>query len=175
MKFKRKHINFIFIIAFAIFVTVSVLTDYESGKEIGKNSWKFLIEMLKLLPCAFILIGLFEVWVKRETVEKHLGKSSNFMGFVWSIILASTTIGGLYVAFPVAYTLHNKGAKLSIIFTYVGAVAVCRIPMTVFEASFMGWKFTAIRLAVALPLVILTSIIIGRFLESRKYQILEPK
>ena len=44
------------------------------------------------------------------------------------------------------------------IFTYIGASAVCRIPMNLFELSFMGVKFTAIRLTVSLPLVILSSL-----------------
>ncbi len=39
-------------------------------------------------------MGLFEVWVKRETVEKHLGEGSGFKGHLWAIVLASTMGGG---------------------------------------------------------------------------------
>ena len=91
------------------------------------------------------------------------------------MLLASTTVGGLYVAFPVAYSLHNKGAKLSVVFTYIGASAICRVPMTIFEASFMGIKFSAIRLLVSLPLVIISSILLGDYLEKRNYKIMEGK
>jgi len=131
--------------------------------------------MLKILPCAFILIGLFEVWVKRETVEKHFGEESGIRGYIWGILLAGTTVGGLYVAFPVAYSLYSKGAKLSVIFTYLGASAICRIPMAIFEASFLGIKFTAIRLLVSLPLVIVASILLGNYLTKRNYKIIEGK
>ena len=131
--------------------------------------------MLKILPCAFILIGLFEIWVKKETVEKHFGKESGIRGYIWAVLLASTTVGGLYVAFPVAYSLYNKGAKLSVIFTYIGASAICRVPMTIFEASFMGIKFSAIRLLVSLPLVIISSILLGDYLEKRDYKIMKGK
>ncbi len=91
------------------------------------------------------------------------------------MLLAGTTVGGLYVAFPVAYSLYSKGAKLSVIFTYLGAAAICRVPMTIFEASFMGIKFTAIRLLVSLPLVIVTSVLLGDYLTKRNYKILEGK
>ncbi len=131
--------------------------------------------MLKILPCAFILIGLFEVWVKKEIIEKHLGEESGIKGYAWVILIAGTIAGGLLVAFPVAYSLYNKGAKLSIVFTYIGAAAICRVPMAMFEASFMGVKFTAIRLLVSLPLIIVTSIFLGNYLSKRNYKMVEGK
>jgi hypothetical protein len=79
------------------------------------------------------------------------------------------------VSFPVAYSLYGKGAKLSIILTYIGASGICRVPMAIFEASFMGIKFTMIRLMVSIPLLILTSIALGDYLTKRNYKIEEGK
>ena len=160
-------------LSFAIFIVLSWIFGFGPGKDISHNFTSFSLDMLKILPCAFILIGLFETWVKKETVEKHLGEKSGIRGYLWGILLASTTVGGLYVAFPVACSLHSKGAKLGVIFTYIGASAICRIPMTIFEASFMGIKFTAIRLIVAIPLVIITSALLGAYLRKEKYRISE--
>lgn len=164
-------IKIVCISGYILFLIISFTSGFNPGKEIGYNFASFSVYMLKILPGAFILIGLFEVWVKRETVERHLGEESGIRGYIWAILLASTTVGGLYVAFPVAYALYSKGAKLSVIFTYVGAAAICRIPMTIFEASFLGIKFTAIRLLVSLPLVILTSVLLGDYLTKRNYKI----
>ena len=160
---------------YALFLIVSWIFGFNPGIEIRHNFADFSMAMLKILPCAFILIGLFEVWVKRETVEKHFGEESGIRGYIWAILLAGTTVGGLYVAFPVAYSLYSKGAKLSVVFTYIGASAICRIPMTIFEASFLGIKFTAIRLLVSLPLVIVASILLGDYLTKRNYKIVEGK
>ncbi|MFH1265191.1 MAG: permease [Planctomycetota bacterium] len=159
--------------AYLVFVSLSFMVGFRPGEQIGRNFVSFSIDMLKILPCAFILIGLFEVWIRRETVEKQLGKESGVRGYVWGVLLAGTTVGGLYVAFPVAYSLHSKGAKLSVVFTYIGASATCRIPMTIFEASFMGVKFTAIRLLVSLPLVVLSSLLLGNYLEKRGYRMMD--
>jgi uncharacterized membrane protein YraQ (UPF0718 family) len=162
-------------VAYLCFVAASFILDFTPGKIIGINFYSFSMEMVKILPCAFILIGLFEVWVKRNTVEKHLGTESGFSGYLWTVLFAGTTVGGLYVAFPIAYSLYSKGAKLSIIFTYIGASAICRVPMTIFEASFMGIKFSIIRVLASVPLVIVTSIVLGNYLTKRKYNVLSGK
>ena len=157
--------------AYGVFLLTSFLLDFSPGKQIGRNFFSFALEMLRILPCAFIFIGLFEVWVKKERVEKHLGVESGFIAYVWVILLAGTTVGGLYVAFPVAYSLYHKGAKLAVVFTYISAAAISRIPMTIFEASFMGIRFSVIRLLVSIPLVIISSICLGNYLEKRNYKI----
>lgn len=161
--------------SYVVFLIVAWVIGFNPGKEISRNFASFSLDMLKVLPCAFVLIGLFEVWVKRETVERHLGEESGVRGYMWGVLLAGTTVGGLYVAFPVAYSLYTKGARLSVIFTYLGASAICRIPMAIFEASFLGIKFTIIRLLVSLPLVILTSMLLGKYLTKRNYRITEGK
>jgi len=129
--------------------------------------------MLKMLPCVFVLIGLFQVWIKREFIERHMGESSGLMGFIWAVLLAGTTVGGLYIAFPIAYSLYSKGAKLGVIFAFIGASAICRVPMAVFEASFLGVKFTAIRIMVSIPLVIIASELLGRYLAKSDYKIMQ--
>jgi uncharacterized membrane protein YraQ (UPF0718 family) len=159
------------LVAYVVFIIISLWLAYSPGEEIVRNFASFSLDMLKIIPGAFILIGLFDVWVKKETVEKHLGEGSGFRGYVWVILLAGATVGGLYVAFPVAYSMYSKGARLSVIFTYVGAAAVCRIPMTIFEASFLGISFSVIRLAVSLILVIISAMLFGNYLKKRNYKI----
>ncbi len=172
---RNTKIRGVYVSSYILFLIVSFVFGFNPGKEIGYNFISFLVYMLKILPCAFILIGLFEVWVKKEIIEKHLGEESGIKGYIWAILLAGTIAGGLLVAFPIAYSMYNKGAKLSVIFTYIGAAAICRVPMTMFEASFMGVKFTAIRLLVSLPLVIITSILLGNYLSKRNYKMVEGK
>ena len=68
---KGKMRNIVLFISFLVFVGISYLIDYENGQKAGIAFVGVLTEMLKILPCAFILIGLFEVWVKKETVMKR--------------------------------------------------------------------------------------------------------
>ena len=167
----RSRIKLAALVGYLIFIAVSTAIDFTPGKQIGSNFIYFWADLIKILPFAFVLIGLFEVWVNRETVERHLGQESGARGYLWAMVLSSVTVGGVFVAFPIAHSLYKKGAAFGVIFTYIGASAVCRIPMNLFELSFMGIKFTAIRLAVSLPLVILSSTMLGRYLKKQNYEI----
>ncbi|MFC1847592.1 permease [Chloroflexota bacterium] len=160
--------------AYALFIGFSWAIDFPLGKEVSFNFATFAWNMVRVLPCAFILIGLFEVWVKQETIVKHLGESSGLRGYLLAIVLASATVGGIHVAFPVSYSLFSKGAKLGVIFTYLGASAICRIPMTIFEASFLGIQFTIIRYVVSLPLIIIASTLLGNYLNKRRFKLSQP-
>ena len=162
-------------LCYLLFLLYSYLFEFDPGKEIGQSIISFAVQIIKIVPCAFILIGLFEVWIKKETVEKHLGEESGLKGYMWAVLLAGMTMGGLFVACPVAYSLHRKQAKLGVIFTYLGSAAVCRIPMTIYEASFLGIKFTMIRLLVSMPLIIFSSIMLGEYLTKRQYRITNGK
>ena len=160
--------------AYALFIGLSWATDFPPGKEVSFNFATFAWNMVRILPFAFILIGLFEVWVKQETIVKHFGERSGLWGHLLAIVLAGTTVGGIHVAFPVSYSLFSKGAKLSVIFTYLGASAICRIPMTIFEASFLGIKFTIIRYAISLPLIVIASALLGNYLTKKRFRLSQP-
>jgi len=167
----RRYGKIIGFVAYGVFVVLSLLRGYRPGISMSKSLGYFSLEMLKILPPAFILIGLFEVWVKKETVERHFGGQAGLRGHIGGILLAGTTVGGLYIAFPVAYSLYRKGADLGVIFSYIGASAICRVPMTIFEASFLGLKFSIIRLSVSIPLVIATSWILGHYLKDKNIKL----
>ncbi len=152
------------LMAFATFAALSAYLGFEPGMRSASNFLSFVKSMVGLLPPAFLLVGLFNAWVKRETVEKHLGKDSGVMGYFWAIVLAGTMVGGLYVALPLCVVLQRKGASLGILLTFLNAAAVCRVPMTIFEASFLGIGFTVIRFAASIPLVILTARAISSWL-----------
>ena len=172
----KKILTPLLLVLYATFLVWSFASGYIPGMNLGRNFGSFAIQMLKLLPCAFILIGLFEVWVSRESVVKHLGKgSSKPRAYFWVIVLAGTTVGGLIVAFPIARVLYNKGARIQIIMGYTAAAAICRIPMTIYEASFLGIKFSLVRLLVSIPLVIISSELMGNWLEKRGWVMTGPE
>lgn len=171
MKLSKRQKNYGYFIIFITFSLISKLVNFELGSNMFDNFLVFAKDMILILPPAFILIGLFDVWAKRETIEKHFGNTNNPMRFAWSILLASTTVGGTFVAFPLANALYHKGAKYSSILTYVTSASLFMIPMTIMEASMLGIKFTLIRLIASLPFLIGGSILLGRYLEKISYKL----
>ncbi len=168
---KIKNIPFraILFAIFLIFIGISFLIKFAPGIAIAKNFGLFSFQMIKVLPVVFILIGLFDVWVKKETIVKHLGKGGGIKSFVWMFLLAAPMAGGLLPAFPVAYSLYKKGARLTVVLTFLGAVGIARAPMVFFESAFLGWKFSIIRIIASIPLVVLTAITLGKALEKSGY------
>jgi uncharacterized membrane protein YraQ (UPF0718 family) len=142
------------------------LFGFAPGEFLLGNLISYLKTLCLLLPPVFILIGLFEVWIPRQTIEKHFGKSHGAGAWIWLILLASTIVGGLYVSLPLSYALYKKGVRLRLVIAFLGFSTVCRIPMTFFEASFLGLKFTIIRYLIALPLIIFTAIILENIIQT---------
>ncbi|MFW5885811.1 MAG: permease [Halanaerobium sp.] len=170
-KKKTNKLNYVIFTIFVAFIGASYFWNFDLGERIGSNFMIFARDMISILPPAFILIGLFDVWVSRKSIENNFGHTSGFKKYIYAILLAATTVGGTFVAFPVANTLYHKGANYSSIFTYVTAASLVMIPMSIMEASILGIKFTAIRIGVSLPLVIISSIILGNFFTKIDYKI----
>lgn len=170
LKNKRKR-NYLLFFVFAGFVSVSFLMKFDRGITIGKNFYIFARDMALILPPAFILIGLFEVWISREQVEKSFGHTSGIMKYVYAFALATTTVGGTFVAFPLANSLYHKGAGYEAVFTYVTAASLFMLPMSIMEASIIGLKFTLLRLGLSVPLIIIGSILLKLYLEKRNYSL----
>ncbi|MCL6520618.1 MAG: permease [Armatimonadetes bacterium] len=122
----------------------------------------FLKEMFWVLPMMFLLIGVFDVWVPREIVERHVGEDAGPIAILWMILLAMLQAGPLYGAFPVAAALSKKGCAAKYIFIYLGAFSVMKLPMLSFEITFLGWKFSLVRLMFTLPVFITIGYIMGR-------------
>jgi len=158
---KKRIFRGIVYIAFIAVMIYGFFGDWSLGHDATKHFLSFSSELLKIIPVVFILVGLFEVWVPRETIEKHLGNAKNIRAYIWVLLLAMTTIGGLFVALPIAETLEHKGASKPVVLTYLTGATVVRLPMTIFEATFLGLKFTMIRWSSAIVLTIVTSFILS--------------
>ena len=134
----------IFLILLVINIVVLVVKPDIGIKslQLTKNN---AFEMLSILPPVFVLLGLLDVWVKRETMIKYMGEKSGIVGVLLAFFLGSAAAGPLYAAFPVAVVLLKKGSKFSNVLIMIGAWSTTKIPLLLFEASSMGIKFMITR------------------------------
>ena len=137
--------------------------SYEPGIKIYANFRQFFLEMITFLPLMFLLVGLFDVWIPKEKIEKHIGQGSGLVGMFWVIVLATVQAGPLYGAFPVAYLLSKKGASVRNVFIYLGAFSCMKIPLLTFEISFVGLKFSILRNLFSLPIFVIIAIIMEKY------------
>lgn len=104
--------------------------------------------MLLVVPPIFLLLGLLDVWVPRETMMKFMGSGSGIRGALIAFALGSAAAGPLYGAFPVAAVLMKKGAGFTNILIFIGAWSTTKVPMFLFETQALGYRFALSRLAI---------------------------
>ncbi len=121
-------------------------------------------EMLEILPAVFIITGLVEVWVSRETIMKAFGEDSGMKGRLISVLVGSFSAGPIYAAFPVTYTLLKKGSSVSNVVIILSAWAVIKIPMLFVETQFMGLPFMLTRYIFTVPAIIGIGVITGKLI-----------
>ncbi len=161
---------------FAVTAAMAIITlvNADFGKESLSVSMFSLTEMLSIIPPIFILLGLLDVWVPRETMVKYMGETSGLKGIIIAFVLGSAAAGPLYGAFPAAAVFLRKGAGFRNVFIFIGAWSTTKIPMFLFEYNALGSLFAVTRLLVDIPGIIIIAILLSRLLSQRdKEKILE--
>ena len=152
-----------FIITVIAMVFLIVFNSQIGLKALSISLYSFK-EMLLVIPPIFILLGLLDVWVPRETMIKYMGEGSGLKGIVLAILLGSAAAGPLYGAFPVAAVFMKKGVKFSNIIIFIGAWSTTKIPMLLFEIAALGPKFALTRLAIDIPGIIIIAYILTKLI-----------
>ncbi|MGD1821792.1 MAG: permease [Pleomorphochaeta sp.] len=152
---------------FLIILTINIIIGIvypDIGRTSFKNTESNLLEILSVIPPIFILLGLLDVWVDRETMIKYLGKGSKLKGFLIALLLGSVAAGPLYAAFPIALLMVKKRASLFNIFVFIGAWSTTKIPMLTFEMASLGLNFTLTRLCCSLIGITIIAFILNSFI-----------
>ena len=119
----------------------------------------YLLEMVEILPAVFIITGLVEIWVPKETIINTFGKGAGLKGKFISVFIGSFSAGPIYAAFPVTFTLLKKGSSVSNVVIILSAWAVIKAPMLIVESQFMGFSFMFTRYIFTIPAVMLIGIV----------------
>ena len=161
MKFIKKYKLSLF---FILIVIIVYLNSPENGKNIIKLATNDFKTMLLTIPPIFILIGLMDVWIKKEIFIKHMGEDSGFKGIMWAVILGTIGAGPTYGAFPVAALLIEKGARIAYAIFFLGIWSAVKLPLAIFESTAMGIKFTTIHIVIMVLTYLLGSFAIEKLL-----------
>jgi uncharacterized membrane protein YraQ (UPF0718 family) len=153
-----------FLIVVSIINSLLILLDPTVGAKSLHISLDNLRGMIAVIPPIFLLIGLFDVWVPKETIIKLMGDKSGLLGVSLAFALGSFSAGPLYAAFPGAEVLLDKGSKFSNTMIFIGAWSTTKIPMLLFEASSMGWQFMLCRLIINLLGILMIAYLIEKMI-----------
>ena len=147
----KKYIKrYAFPIVMALAIAALLIFDTSRGILAAETTFFTVKEMLLIIPPIFILLGLLDVWVPRETMVRFLGEGSGFKGILIAILIGTAAAGPLYAAFPVAGIFMKKGAKFSNVVLFLGAWSTTKVPMVAFEIASLGPLFGLVRLGMSL-------------------------
>ncbi len=164
-----------FPIFIAILTGVLFMFNQELWKKAAEITSNSMLEMIAILPPVFILLGLLDVWIPKETMIKFLGEHSGILGVLISFIMGSAAAGPLYGAFPVAAVLMKKGAKFSNILIFIGAWSTTKIPMFMFEITSLGPRFAITRLIVDIVGIMIIAYVIQKMLSKKDIEAIYEK
>lgn len=159
---KSKVKAYIFPVIGLIIMFAMYLINKDLGTRAATLTLDSILEMMMIIPPVFILLGLLDVWVPKETMMKYLGEHSGMGGVIIAFIMGSAAAGPLYGAFPVAAVLMKKGAKFSNIMIFIGAWSTTKIPMFMFEIKSLGPRFAITRLVVDVIGIIIIAQVMSR-------------
>ena len=167
MKFVKRYRVFIVLAV----INIGIVLMYPAiGQKSIEITWSNALEMLSIIPPIFVLLGLLDVWVQRDTMIKLMGEKSGLMGMALAFFLGSAAAGPLYAAFPIAGVLLKKGSSFFNILVFIGAWSTTKIPMLMFEASSMGWEFMLTRFVINIPGIILIAYVTEKLLSNKEKQ-----
>jgi uncharacterized membrane protein YraQ (UPF0718 family) len=107
-----------------------------------------LVEIIPLLIFAFIVAGMIQAMVPKESIARWVGAESGFRGILVGTVAGGLCPGGPFVSLPIAVTLVQTGASIGTMVAFLtgwSLWAVSRLPM---EVGILGWKLTLVRIAV---------------------------
>lgn len=167
----KKYIKrYAFPIVMILAIGALLIFDTKRGIVATETTFYTIKEMLLVIPPIFVLLGLLDVWVPRETMVRFLGEGSGIKGILIAILIGSAAAGPLYAAFPVAGIFLKKGAKFSNVVLFLGAWSTTKVPMVAFEVASLGPVFGFVRLGLSMVGIIIIALIMNAVMKKNEVE-----
>ncbi|KUO51947.1 MAG: hypothetical protein APF76_06850 [Desulfitibacter sp. BRH_c19] len=78
-----------------------------------------ILEVLPLIITAFLLAGMIQVLITKETINKWLGKDAGIKDIFLGAIAGALMPGGPYAFYPIAASFLISGAEIGTVLAFV--------------------------------------------------------
>ncbi len=173
MKLKKFLLRYKFFLLLLLINIALIFISPKTGKEIASLSINGLLEMLSIIPPVFLLLGLMDVWIPKETMMKYMGKDAGIKGCIFAFALGSFSAGPLYASFPIAAVFLKKGVSLTNVFLFIGTWSSMKIPMMLFEITQLGGKFAVIRFCLNLVGITILAVVMEKTTSKKEAEIIQ--
>lgn len=155
-------------LALLLYFGVPVVLDGVVEKRESMLTFWDCVEMLALLPPMYLCVEIINVWVKRETMIKLLGREAGIRGIFIAFFLGTFGVGPLYMTFPIMAMMAKKGARMRNLFIFMGAWSTTKITQIAVEFSSLGVKYTLLRLTLNVINIYIMAVLLELIVEKEK-------
>lgn len=159
------------IFSLSLLVITAITSLNQAIDALGSATFQF-VEMLKVVPPIFLMIGLLDVWVPRETMMKMMGEKSGLLGILIAFLFGTFAAGPLVAAFPVAMIMLKKGARYANVLFFLTIWASAKLPIIFFQTTTLGLKYTAISNITLVIVYLVGSFIVEKSLGKRELELI---
>jgi uncharacterized membrane protein YraQ (UPF0718 family) len=120
-----------------------------------------LRKLIPLLTAVFGLVGLFQVFLSPQQVERALGAGNGWLSLLLGGALGAVAIGPPLAAYPLAGSMLDAGAWPPA----VAAFVICWISIGIitlpFEASIFSLRYALLRNGIGFAVALLIGLLLG--------------
>ena len=164
-----------FLMISLVLLTVLTFVDISLAYTALDNTGSQLLDMLLIVPPIFLLIGLFDVWVDRQTVIRLMGRSSGLKGMALAFFLGAFSAGPTIAAFPLAMVMLKKGARYSNVLFFLMVWSSLKLPIVFFQVTQLGFSFAMLINVVMLSVFIVAALISEKLYTGSELEAFEKK
>jgi uncharacterized membrane protein YraQ (UPF0718 family) len=135
----------IYLIIAVVLLGVSFFKEKQKTMEALKATLKIFYTVIPVLVFVFVLMGLIQAYVSRETIASILGQKSGILGILYAEIVGCIALFMPPAVFPFAGYLHQNGASYGSIAAFVFTAILIGITTLPIEIKFLGKRFTIFR------------------------------
>ena len=150
-----------------LLIGTAIYSFTQAFAAVGNATFQF-VEMLKIVPPVFLMIGLLDVWVPRETMIKMMGDKSGLIGVTIAFLFGTFAAGPLIAAFPVAMIMLKKGARFANVMFFLTIWASAKLPIIFFQTSTLGLEYTVISNVTLILIYLVGSFVIEKTLSKKE-------
>jgi uncharacterized membrane protein YraQ (UPF0718 family) len=163
-----------FLLLSIVLLIIMTIVDIQLTYDALSHSGSQILSMLMIVPPIFILIGLFDVWVPRETIIELMGEGSKAKGMFLAFFLGAFSAGPTLVAFPLAMLMLKKGASYTNTIFFLMVWSSLKLPIVFYQITTIGIKLSLIINITMIIVFIVSALLVEKlFTKDQKQKIIE--
>ncbi len=133
--------EWVFLIIALLIFGVTILIRPVLALPVITSFGQLLGKILPILVFVFVLIFLFNLFLKPQTITKYVGRQSGLKGWLLAIGGGIISMGAIYMWYPLLADLKEKGMSNALMATFLYNRAI-KLQLLPFLIYYFGWAFT---------------------------------